>query len=603
MDSKKLALSLALASASLLPVVLVPSGAYAQAKRYGTTQPGNVIAAGNTLGLSNQTGVNGPGETDSIGTFTTLDTTSVDNVPLAPGNPWFAGTTSEWEENGSTARINLPAEAEILYAELVWGGSFQYGDENVLGDLGTGVTLSSDGDSITVMPDDDTDVTVSEFGTFAIRYYMRSGDVTSFVAAHRDGDYSVEGVPGTQSILANTTNAAGWTLILAYRFDGEPIRNMSVFVGGRFVDEDTTVDYPVAGFCAPPSEPIEGTIAIATIEGDADRQGDQLAIGETAADPTFVNLSGPNNPVNNFFCSQINGPDGLLDTDGTFGTRNHPLGDTIAGGRQGWDVTNVTLSSDDGHLVPNQTSAVLRTQTLSDSYMPVLAGIAIEVNAPKFLYDSSTTEVDKDSVTVGDQFTFTAKIVNEGSAPANDVAFTLAVPAGVTLVDFTTNGADGDVDGNAVTQGMLTSGVPMGDVTPNETMTVAATFEITQSLSSDIVLRPIWTYEYRVCINDPVTDEEFKGAVVTVEFDEVVSEGGGGQGGEGGAGAAGGNGGAGAAGGNGGAGGGTDDGGITVPEGGGFFRCSAPAGNPGPEGGIALVLAAAGFAFARRRRS
>ena len=464
-------------TASLLAIVVGLAGAAtiartaeAQELRFSTTQPGNVVAAGNTLGLSHQLSANGPGTEDSVGTFITLNG-GADTTPPNPLNPWFDGTTSEWESNGSAATLELPSEAEILYAELVWGGSFAYGDEDVLGDLGSSVTLAFGADSTSVAPSNDTAVTVNEQGSFPLRYYMRSGDVTDFVKLHKGGTYSTKGVPATQSILSNTSNAAGWTLIVAYRYDNEPTRNMSVFVGGVMVDEDVTVDYPVDGFCAPPTAPIEGTIAIATLEGDADRVGDLLAIGETVADPTFVNLSGPNNPVDNFFCSQINGPDGLLDTSGTFGDRNHMLGTNVSGGRQGWDVTNVTLSSDEGHLVPNQTSAVLRTQTLSDSYMPVLAGIAIEVNAPQFQYDQSTTAVDPDQAAFGEQFTLTVKIVNEGSAPANNVAFTLDLPDGIGLATFSTNGAEGNIDGAPVPEAALATGVAMGTVAPGRRST------------------------------------------------------------------------------------------------------------------------------------
>ncbi|NUP05213.1 MAG: hypothetical protein HOW73_04030 [Polyangiaceae bacterium] len=578
--------------------------AFAQELRFSTTQPGNVIAAGNTLGLAKQLGLNGPGTEDSIGTFSTLVPGSVDDFPLNPGNPWFEGTTNDWHDNGSTAILEIPNEAQILYAEVVWGGSFQYGDENVLADLNSSITLSAGGDSITVDPDPTTAVTVNVAGTFPIRYYMRSADVSAFVANHPGGEFAVEGVPATQSAISNTTNAAGWTLVLAYRYDGEPIRNMSVFVGGLFVDEDTTVDYAVDGFCAPPSEPIEGTIAIATLEGDSDRTGDQLAIGETIADPTFVTLDGPNNPENNFFCSQINGPDGLLDTTGTFGDRNHTPGSNTSGGRQGWDVTHLELTSDAGHLVPDQTSAVLRTQTNDDSYMPVLAGIAIDVNAPKFLYDNSTTSVDKDSVGIGDTFTLDVRLLNEGSAPANDLVFTLDLPAGIALNAFETNGAPGDINGAMVTLPMLGTGVPMGDLSSNEDVTVSATFEVTAAQADDIDLRPVWGYEYRICVNDQPTNEVFNASVVSVEYDDTTNEGGGGQGGSGTGGSMG-DGGAGNQGNQGGAGGGSDDSGfVAIPEGGGFFRCTANGAGESSGTGAWLVFASAlALGVSRRRRN
>jgi uncharacterized repeat protein (TIGR01451 family)/MYXO-CTERM domain-containing protein len=598
------------ASLVSLGALSLASTAEAQELRFETTQPGNVVAVGNTLGLAKQSSANGPGTADSIGTFISLDSASVDSMPANPANPWGNNTTGDWTVNGSSGTLSLPSEATVLWAELVWGGSFQYGDENVSADLDSSVVLTADsGAELVVSPDPATSVTINEAGSFPIRYYMRSDSVTSFLNVHGSGTYTVEGVPGTQSAVSNTTNAAGWTLVVAYRFDSEPIRNMSVFVGGIFVDEDSTVDYPVDGFCAPPSDPIEGTIAIATIEGDANRVGDQLAIGQTIAGP-FSTLSGPNNPENNFFCSQINAVDGLVDTSGTFGMENHATTDTnpsptantnnVAGARQGWDVTNVSL---DGFLSPNQTSAVLRTQTDSDSYMPVLAGIAIEVNAPKFLYENSGTEVDKDSVSIGDQFTVTVNLLNEGSAAANNVAFTLDLPNGVDLVPqtFTTNGAPGDVNGAAVSQGQLETGVPMGNIGPNQSRLVDMTFEVTAAQSSNIVIKPIWVYDYTICVNQAPTDEVFNAEIESITFIPEMATGGmGGVGGEGGAGAsgAGASGAAGGAGGAGGEGGGTD----AFPEGGGLFRCEtqSPAGGAG---GLGLgVLVGLGAWFARRRR-
>ncbi|NUO52021.1 MAG: DUF11 domain-containing protein, partial [Polyangiaceae bacterium] len=326
-------------------------------------------------------------------------------------------------------------------------------------------------------------------------------------------------------------SAAGWSIIVAYRYDGEPIRNLSVFVGDTaFVDENTTVDYSVSGFCAPPAGEIEGTIAIATVEGDSNRVGDQLAIGQTPAS-NFVNLSGPNNPANNFFCSQINKPDGTLDTTGTFGNSNHTPGSNTVGGRQGWDLTHVQLSSAQGQLVAGQTSAVLRTQTLDDSYMPVMAGIAIDVNAPTFVYQASTTEVSTSQVELGDQLVVTATLLNEGSAQADGVSMTLAVPSGISLVDFQTNGQPGDINGGAVDLATMVSGVTMGDVAPGDDRVVTATLQIDAPQSPSIFFQPVWSYAYVQCAGNP-TSESFAGEVGIVSFVDPGT-GGGGQGGGG----------------------------------------------------------------------
>ncbi|MBC8067120.1 MAG: hypothetical protein IAG13_02210, partial [Deltaproteobacteria bacterium] len=296
---------------SLGAAVATPSSASASDLRFNVTAAGNVTATGNTLGLSKQMNLNGPGTEDSIGTFVTLDLTSTDTHPANPGNPWFDGTTELWEEGWSAADLALPFESEVLYAELVWGGSTYYGVEDVRESLDVPVELGFGLDVIEVEPDPLTALEVDETSAqgFFARYYMRTADVTEFVAAHGAGAYDVAGVPATQDTGINSLNAAGWTLVVAYRNSSEPIRNLTVFVGGSFVDEESTEDYTFAGFCTPPMGEFDGYAVVSAIEGDADLTGDGLAIAETDAGP-FVDLVGPNNPVDNFFASQINDPDG-----------------------------------------------------------------------------------------------------------------------------------------------------------------------------------------------------------------------------------------------------------------------------------------------------
>ncbi len=604
------------AALAALGLVSATSNAADPVLRFSDAAPGNVVAVGNTLGLSKGLGVDAPGTQDAIGTFITLDTASMDAG-------WPAGTTDLWQDNESAAVLTLPAAAEIapevLYAELVWGGSFQYGGEDVTNDLGSSVTLSFNGGApLTVTPDADTAVTENYQGIgFPIRYYMRSNDVTSYVQQHLSGTYSVAGVPATQGATTNNATAAGWTLVVAYRYDNEPIRNLSVFVGNDpssnehiFVDENTTVDYNISGFCAPTGGTVEGSIAIATLEGDASRVGDQLAIGDSPGDPTFINLSGPNNPVNNFFCSQVNGSNGLLDTTGTFGNVNHTpctsltsalcTGSNVSGGRQGWDIANVALSSSDGHLAVNQTAATLRTQTEDDSYMPVLAGMAIDVNAPKFLYDQSKTTVDKTVVMIDDSFKLTVKLVNQGLAPATNVAFTLPLASGLTLTNFATDGANGDVNGAAVVQSQLNSGVPMGTLASNESRTVVLDVEVTGAQSSDIVLKPVWKYDYKMCVNGPTTSEIFKASAVGIDYQGPTGEGGAGGGISAGGGSPTGSGGSG----EGGAGGGAEA--FTAsPQGGGLFSCTTTGTTPSDTSrglGALAGLALLGVVVRVRRR-
>jgi len=569
--------------------------------RFTTTAPGGIVATGNTLGLSKQLNANGPGIEDSIGTFLSLGG-SVDDTPPNAANPWPAGTTADWTQNGSAADLVLPDEFDVLYAELLWGGSYNYG-EDVTAFLGSPVTLSTDGASLAAQPDDATAVTLAEMASsgFLVNYYLRSADVTAFVQAHGAGTYDVRGVPGTQIETINSLNAAGWTLVVAYRDGTQPVRNLSVFVGGSFVDEDTQQDYVVSGFCAPPSGPIGGKVAISAIEGDADITGDQLLIAPTVAD-AFVNLSGGNNPADNFFCSQMNDADGNLDTSGTFGSANQDAiaGVNVAGGRQGWDVTSVPVSSADGQLVAGQQSAVMRTITTGDSFMPTLAAFQIDVNAPNFTAGASSLLTSADVVAVGDALTVTVTLDNQGQAAATNVRFTLPLEGGLALQSFTTDGVAGDAQGAPVAAGDLSTGVDEGDLAPGQQRTVVLELDVTGPPSgSAFSIHPTWGYDFVTCQGEPPLSESY-GNFASVGFQGEPGAGGGGGGGTGGGGASSGTGGEGGSAGEGGA-GAAPPGDTGDPGADGGCGCTTP-GQQGRAGASLAGAALLALAAATRRR-
>jgi hypothetical protein len=523
-------LSLALAvlgslgSLAMLGMLAMSAPAQASELRFSITAKGGVVSTGNTLGLSKQPASNGPGVGDSIGTFLSPDNQLLDDFPANLGNPWGAGTTSDWTLNGSSAVLELPDEVvgtgigvEIVYAELVWGGSYFYGTENVSADLDVPVVLEANGMTVDVIPDPQTSVTLAEFATqgFAINYYMRSADVTDFVAEQLDATYTVSGVPATQDYQIEQLNAAGWTLVVVYRYGAAPTRNLTVFVGGQFVEEDDVEDYPVSGFCTPPEGQVEGGVVISALEGDANRTGDTFQIAANANGP-FASLSGPNNPIDNFFGSQINGPDGNLDTLGSSGDVNHDAftGFNVSGGRQGWDVTTLPLSSANNQLGAGQTSAVLRAITTGDSFMPVLAAFEIDVSSPDF-ETSSAVEADPTSIAIGEQSTITIDIGNDGDVAAFDLALTSPLGAGLELVEFEIDGVAGDVAQQPVTTADLASSVSIGDVPAGSALTITMVVEAVDGppVPSGWLLHPSWSYGYVSCVNEEPLFEQSVGFV------------------------------------------------------------------------------------------
>jgi MYXO-CTERM domain-containing protein len=499
-----------------LALLATPLSADASELRFSSTAKGGVVSCGNTLGLSKQPGSNGPGVGDSIGTFLSPDLQQLDDFPANLGNPWGPGTTSDWTLNGSSAVCDLPessgAVLEVVYAELVWGGSYFYGTEDVSASLDVPVTLEANGMSIDAVPDPQTSVTLAEFATqgFAINYYMRSADVTDFVAQHQSATYTVTGVPATQDYMIEQLNAAGWTLVVVYRSATAPTRNLTVFVGGQFVEEDDVEDYPVSGFCTPPEGMVEGGVVISALEGDANRGDDTFQIAETVNGP-FAVLEGPNNPADNFFASQINGVDGNLDTQGSAGDVNHDAfaAVNVSGGRQGWDVTKLALSSADGQLNPGQTSAVLRAITTGDSFMPVLAAFEIDVSSPDF-ESSSSLGVEPASIAIGQQSTLTLDIVNGGDVAASDLVLTAPLGAGLELVEFAIDGTPGDVNQQPVAMADLQSGVEIGDIAAGSDISVTMLVEATgmPAMPNGWLINPNWSYSYVSCVGeDPLSEQ------------------------------------------------------------------------------------------------
>ncbi|QAY65894.1 DUF7507 domain-containing protein [Paenibacillus protaetiae] len=241
---------------------------------------------------------------------------------------------------------------------------------------------------------------------------------------------------------------------------------------------DQTITTPISGFATPLTGPVFGRISMCAAEGDPGRSGEQVLFGQTVA--TLLPISGPNNFANNFFASQINNELGLLDTTGTFGTRNHingAPGTLVVGGRQGWDVTAVDVSP---QLVNNQTSAVLQFRTSSDAYLVVGVGFSIEINAPFFVLTKSASV---SSAAVGDVLTYTTNIVNSGTAAAGLSFFADPVPAGTQFIA-----------GSVVINGVPTPaadpsvGIPLGTLAPGGAAQVAFQVQVT-AITVDGVIR------------------------------------------------------------------------------------------------------------------
>ncbi|MBS0629305.1 MAG: DUF11 domain-containing protein [Verrucomicrobia bacterium] len=519
-----------------------PSGNTYMLRYFVTGAYGGMTFIGNTLGLSkisctaagdlgisgNNPGTTAANRTDSIGAFITTNAANVVNnyVSATVGNGSPGGTTLDWTQNASTAVLNIPftggipAGNDILRAELIWSGSYGYFCEGAVnGTIGvdpacilipasnTPVKFTTpDGVVHNVLADPATAMQSQNPSTpnpknfLCGGNYVRSQDVTQIVRNYAlangtpNGTYTVGGVPATIAGTNNTQNAAGWTLAVIYQNPPSPttaINNMTLFISNQQASTGTN-DAEVSGFCAAPvgTAGVEAKLFLSAIETDSNKAGDQMLFGLTTPLTLADAISGPNNPVNNFFASQINGDNGALVTTGTYGTLNgqvsgatgsnqDPTTGALANqGRQGYDITTIDVSP---IILPGSTTAFARATTAGDDYMVNALGLQISVIAPVIIPVKKVNGQDNIISNIGDIVTFTVQIQNTGDGLATNVQISDTLETGLVMVpgSFNINNQVDPPYGQATTQAQLQTGVLIGDIpaAPAPRSNVIVTFQ------------------------------------------------------------------------------------------------------------------------------
>lgn len=449
---------------------------------YTTTDNGGISFTGNTLGLNKTNNQNNPGTSGSIGAFITTDTSmKVNNYPF--------GTTLTWQNNNSTAVLDIPTGSTILHAELIWSGSYGFDPAITLALIqSTTITM--------ITPDSVSHTITQNPATFQSRvnsgsngFYVASSDVTSILTALSNsgaGTYTVGGVPATVIASENNLNCAGWTLAVAYQNPNMFTSNLTLFVA---CEAQASPPALVSGFHAPDTGTISSRLFVSALEGDAQLTGDHFLVGATSSLSYPADaLSGDNNPINNFFGAQMNTllplttdvtsgklvatGSSQLDTRGSFGTSNSnpSTGTGVSGARQGYDITSVDLGS---KITNSQTQLYAQGTTNQDVYTVNGLGIQIQVLAP-LIQAVKAADVTTVSM-VGDIITYTITLTNIGESTASSLVFTDILPTGLALVPGTFT-----VNMMTVMNPDLVNGVPLGDLAVNDTITIVFQAQVTQ---------------------------------------------------------------------------------------------------------------------------
>ena len=206
---------------ALTTLVLAASTAQAAyVERYSGIQPGALTFTGNTIGLGKAAGGSAnPGTGQSIGGYIAEGQAG---QHLTYGVP----SSNNWLLNKSYATLQIPAGATVLYAELIWGGSYSYGTQfRTLAERDGAVTFQTPLGTNNVLPDNLTKADLGTIvgaggtctGTTVPCFYVRSANVTNFVQGIGPGSHRIDvgKIPATIGASERNLNNGGWTLAVA----------------------------------------------------------------------------------------------------------------------------------------------------------------------------------------------------------------------------------------------------------------------------------------------------------------------------------------------------------------------------------------------------
>ena len=318
--------------------------------------------------------------------------------------------------DSSSAQLNLPQGATVLFAGLYWGGD-----------------LDPDSPTLSLSRSHSGEVRDPEFwwvfehhgdpnrrersGSSNPGGYHAFADVTGLVSAAGNGTYTVANVQATQGATASG-RYAGWSLIVAYNDPNSPPRNLTVFDGYSEVDvklPPTATNIPISGFKTPPvgSGPVNAQVGIVAYEGDLGITGDTASLDN-------VRLTDATHPADNFFKSTISN----LGVNVTSKTPNYV-------NQLGYDSSIIQAN---GIIQNGATSAEIELTTNGDSYFPGVVTTAIDLYAPNIKSTKSVVNLSGGSVVrPGDILDYTINVSNTGGNRAKDVILSDPSPISPSL--------------------------------------------------------------------------------------------------------------------------------------------------------------------------
>lgn len=375
--------------------------------------------------------------------------------------------------NSSSATLNLPDGASVVWAGLYWSGNTNAASRNMV-KFGTNPnnynTLSAD--------------SLSSLTGGGNNFYQGFAEVTNLVTGK--GEYWVADVQSTEGENQYTA----WGLVVIYEDPDRSFRLLTVYdppsdlplVIGPPNNPNSELSITLDGFVTPPSGDFEIDLGMVVYEGDSGITSDQVILENTV-------LSNDSSPANDIFNNTINT---FLGSD-----RNPSFNNQL-----GLDI--ITFSLDGGPDGIIGTSATEATFTFSsgtadEGILPGVFTLAI---------DSALLDVEKTgpgTVTPGGTLTYDITVTNQGpsAATAFDVVADDDIVPAPPNVTFLSNSGD------------CTTPFPcdLGTIASGESKTITSTFRVASDYSGPNTITNTVTVRSS-------TDPEPRTSTVTTEVEE-----------------------------------------------------------------------------------
>ncbi|MGN9792326.1 DUF3344 domain-containing protein [Streptomyces sp. OZ13] len=184
--------------------------------------------------------------------------------------------------NSSRARLALPADSRVRYARLYWGGNLRVGEQKPPKDNGRVLIAEPGGEYKEVL----ADTQIAHRDADGSDAYHASADITPLVRSGGTGYWTVAQI----NVAMGHSEAGawgGWTMVVAYEKDTEPLRELVLWDGFESVRPGRGQhSVTLAGLRIGPRS--VGRAGLVAYDGDRGARGDSVSVRAGDGRPLLI---------------------------------------------------------------------------------------------------------------------------------------------------------------------------------------------------------------------------------------------------------------------------------------------------------------------------